>query len=343
MVLLLRLALCVGIVSGADNRQKMIDEACERENEDTSALQVSRSSLADPANASGTALNEEFLTPGRGTSYHIKPYGGTDRYENFLSCSSDGKVDLFGADDGSGRQQWYLIPVGQEENDHVYQIHIAGGTGAGAKMLSCSSEGTVDLWSRDDGSGRQRWSVRDSGHGWHHIHVNGGTDPGGDFLSCRADGYVDLFHMDDGSGRQRWVLEAINPPALRLTLVPIVLSDGNFSGGGYNRSTNVTVGARRQKESKNSIVDVSTTASARINKLRLSGSAALRTKIVSAATSAASTTISQRTVLETFEIPFGKPFYVYQAKLSTLDDTVEMWGRVLIFLGTPLVQLNYKI
>lgn len=129
---------------------------------------------------------------------------GTNPGEEYLSSRVNGFVDLFSKDDGSGRQRWYLSEVPGLRHDHVFNIKIAGGTNLGEEYLSCRRDGFVDLYSRDDGSGRQQWTLQDVGDDWYTIRVYGGTDVGETFLSTRANGFVDLYSHDDGSGRQRW-------------------------------------------------------------------------------------------------------------------------------------------
>jgi hypothetical protein len=90
--------------------------------------------------------------------YNIKVSGGNSSSRVFLSCTKDGaKVDLWNTDDGSGRQRWQFVPLASNIPDY-FQIKVVGGVEGGRVYLSCTPDGTkVDLWSIDDGSGRQRW------------------------------------------------------------------------------------------------------------------------------------------------------------------------------------------
>lgn len=89
-------------------------------------------------------------------------------------------------------------------------IVIAGGTDDGKVYLSCCANGKVDLYTKDDGSGRQLWKLEPSDDmSYYHITVHGGTDSGKKYLSCTAGGLVDLYSRDDGSGRQQWLLEEV--------------------------------------------------------------------------------------------------------------------------------------
>lgn len=98
-----------------------------------------------------------------------------------------------------------------DESFHNFQV--LRGLSSNRSLLSCTSAGKVDLFSTDDGSGRQRWYIVPV-TGFpevYNIKVQGGTDPGKTFLSCTADGEkVDLFSHDDGSGRQRWRFVAVS-------------------------------------------------------------------------------------------------------------------------------------
>lgn len=82
--------------------------------------------------------------------------------------------------------------------------------------LSTTSDGRkVDIWYRDDGSGRQRWvltrlpRMKDV----FKIRIQKGTRGGfggEQLLSTPSDGHkIDLYSHDDNSGRQKWYLENI--------------------------------------------------------------------------------------------------------------------------------------
>lgn len=146
-----------------------------------------------------------------GTDRNFQVLRGIDGNVSLLSCTPDGaKVDLWGRDDGSGRQKWNICPV--RGLDGVYNIMVSGGTEEGKVYLSCTQDGkTVNLWDADDGSGRQRWqfvAVDSNIPDYYCIRVFGGISSGRAYLSCTSDGKaVDLWDVDDGSGRQRWQLQ----------------------------------------------------------------------------------------------------------------------------------------
>ncbi|KAK7035760.1 ricin B-type lectin domain-containing protein [Favolaschia claudopus] len=138
--------------------------------------------------------------------------GGRSGCDNILSVASCGTnlVDLFGSDDGSGRQHFKFIPVSGLTN--VYNIQVTGGRDGCNTFLSTASCGsnTVDLFNTDDGSGRQRWMVSPSGSGFN-IQSFSGRASCRSFLSVASCGtdLVDMFSADDGSGRQQFTLTAV--------------------------------------------------------------------------------------------------------------------------------------
>jgi outer membrane protein assembly factor BamB len=93
--------------------------------------------------------------------FNIIVSGGTNPGKMYLSCNDDGTVvDLWSTDDGSGRQRWRLVPIGGSQICNYFNIIVIGGVNSRRDYLSCTPDGSVDLWSSDDGSGRQRWQVQ---------------------------------------------------------------------------------------------------------------------------------------------------------------------------------------
>lgn len=146
-------------------------------------------------------LNSTFLLS---TPSTIRIQGGVSGGRALLSAPSDGtKVDLWTADDGSGRQEWYV----ELSADNVsYNIIRRAGASGPRKYLSVTQDGTkVDLWDTDDGSGRQRWVF--SGD---NILIKGGVSGSRRYLSTSVDGtIIDLWVQDDGSGRQKWIRQSL--------------------------------------------------------------------------------------------------------------------------------------
>lgn len=100
--------------------------------------------------------------------YTVATYKGTDSGETYLGVASDNEtVELQASDDGSGRQQWAMIPVDSVsvglEIPSYYLLQSVLKAGQSGQYLSCTEDGTrVDLWS-DDASGRQRWQLQGPG------------------------------------------------------------------------------------------------------------------------------------------------------------------------------------
>jgi hypothetical protein len=138
-----------------------------------------------------------------GLVYNFQIVRGVASNRSLLSAGSG--VDLWSEDDGSGRQQWVVEPVGNGEST----IAISRGTAPGRTYLGIVPGGTlVDLVATP-----QSWLIvpvityRDDlgipGLVW----IRPASDPDA-FLSCRADGNrVDIWRSDDGSGRQRWQMQ----------------------------------------------------------------------------------------------------------------------------------------
>jgi len=106
------------------------------------------------------------------------------------------------------RQRWLITPTGKWGE---YNIRAAGGVG-NRSFLSCNENGKVDLWTQDDGSGRQRWMLNAKSfvqeNRGHNIYAAGGTSTSRTMFSCPEDGQkVDLWTNDDNSGRQVWTFK----------------------------------------------------------------------------------------------------------------------------------------
>lgn len=74
------------------------------------------------------------------------------------------------------------------------------------KYLSSRMDGeVVDLFDKDDNSGRQRWILSKLSDGTYNVSIYSGISNSKYLLSSRDDGKrVDLWNIDDESGRQRW-------------------------------------------------------------------------------------------------------------------------------------------
>lgn len=100
------------------------------------------------------------------------------------------------------------------ESCRRYVIRVGHGKKDGRVLLSCqeSGESRATLYTKDDGSGRQRWALvpvqgkKDT----YNIRVLEGKPDNKTYLSCGETGRsVHMYIKDDGSGRQRWVVKPV--------------------------------------------------------------------------------------------------------------------------------------
>lgn len=111
----------------------------------------------------GSGRQQWNFVPVSGTAfYNIIVVGGVSSQRIYLSCNNDGSVvDLFTSDDGSGRQRWSVTPVHDSPTCSTYLIRVSEGVSSNRRYLSCTPNGTVvDLYTSDDGTGRQRWQLQ---------------------------------------------------------------------------------------------------------------------------------------------------------------------------------------
>lgn len=91
-------------------------------------------------------------------------------------------------------------------------------------FISCSSDSnnrTVDIWTKDDESGRQRWVLTPASPPQPHTYTvtSSGGRGGATFLSASADGsVVDLWTSNDGSGRQVWTFTPISGRTFEISI-----------------------------------------------------------------------------------------------------------------------------
>lgn len=119
-------------------------------------------------------------------------------------------------------------------------MQIVRGLDTSRNLLSCTDDGSVvDLWTNDDGSGRQKWQItRVNGYNdVYNIRVVNGVNCSKSYLSSTPDGTeVNLWPVDDGSGRQRWKIVPINNSSTNNTYL-IQVYDGVSSGRKYLSSS----------------------------------------------------------------------------------------------------------
>jgi hypothetical protein len=127
------------------------------------------------------------------------------------SCPSN-ISDLFNLDDGSGRQRWALKKVPNSSN--YFNIIVSGGRNGCNQYLSVSdcTDNRIDMYNKDDGSGRQQWIFKQIGNNTYNI-INVGRQSCENYLGADPKGGFPLplilSKNDDGSGRQQWILQKI--------------------------------------------------------------------------------------------------------------------------------------
>ena len=92
----------------------------------------------------------------------VQANGKKHNQRTWLSTDKNGsKVDLWWSDDGSGRQQWQFTRVPGKTDQYV--ITNTKGKKSSQKRRTVSTpkcgRNYVDLWKKDDGSGKQRWKL----------------------------------------------------------------------------------------------------------------------------------------------------------------------------------------
>ena len=121
--------------------------------------------------------------------------------QGVLSCSDCGGnvVDIWPADDGSGRQRWVLVDT---DAPGEYNIVVYGGRECEASTcwyVGAAAEGkAVGLYPGDDGSGRQRWSFRQVGDATYAVRLAGGKKDDKVYLGIDEDTRVRLYAKVNG-------------------------------------------------------------------------------------------------------------------------------------------------
>jgi hypothetical protein len=131
--------------------------------------------------------------------------------------NSGSAIDLFSADDGSGRQQWRLLPYPPADGTKYTIAVSVNAPQIGGHYLGYPDDDgrAVALSGAVDGLQRQRWTFEMVAKGVYRIKPAGRLS----YLSCTADGsVVDLFDSDDGSGRQHWKLTSADASGYTFTM-----------------------------------------------------------------------------------------------------------------------------
>lgn len=118
-------------------------------------------------------------------------------------------VDLFNANDGSGRQLWRINPLGNS----LYSIRIVAGTEIGRLFLTLKDDGTHVELAGNVIPGRGQWIIKALPNSAFTIEPATSTPTNRKYLS--TDGSrVDAFTSDDGSGRQHWYISPYSQDCL---------------------------------------------------------------------------------------------------------------------------------
>lgn len=143
--------------------------------------------------------------------YKVRVLGGVlEQREILTKLSNNTNVDLQRSQE-KYQQEWeFRLSSGQ---DGSYNILTTDPNMSKQKFLSVVPDGSkVDLWDKDDGSGRQRWTIVQVGtkKDVFHLIIKQGRTSDKKFLSCGKFGKdVNLWHKDDGSGRQEWIVKKV--------------------------------------------------------------------------------------------------------------------------------------
>ena len=159
----------------------------------------------------------ETLIGGDGGKYiNIQILRGLNQYPPGSLLNIDNKVtevNLWWQDDGSGRQQWELIPAVGYPGQYNIMINPKGSPPNGNSYLSAQGGGSSDVTLTQTAvTDDQRWAlflIDSNIPNYYNIKVmSTDVETGYNFLSCSSDGItVDLWNQDDNSGRQRWQLQ----------------------------------------------------------------------------------------------------------------------------------------
>lgn len=153
--------------------------------------------------AEGRALSQtrawtEVLDPALvGRALAIKPV----LVAGVLSSSncSGTAVDISPADDGSGRQRWLLVDT---DTPGEYTLVVHGGrecdTGCWYVGAAAAEGKGVSLHPRDDGTGRQRWSFKQTGDTTYVARLVGGKEDDKVYLGIDEDARVRLYAKMNG-------------------------------------------------------------------------------------------------------------------------------------------------
>nr|QOL01295.1 putative extracellular protein TR9_096 [Trebouxia lynnae] len=154
--------------------------------------------------------------------YNIQSQGRLGSCWSYLSipnCTVGDTVDLYSQDDGSGRQQWELVPVA---GNNLYYLLDNGRTGCTSWLSGqpCP-ENRIAAWYTDDSSGRQQWQLSPLGNNIYTISLPQGRSTCETYLqastcgvnSAVGSGLTEFTGSDTGSGFEHWLITPVSGSA----------------------------------------------------------------------------------------------------------------------------------
>lgn len=159
---------------------------------------------------------EEYFSPvpiSDERQYSIKVYEGTSSNHKYLFSEYNGDVKIVESIRNNAAR-WTFEKL--DDSNSFFNIRPVGNVESDETYLSSHHHGHVDMYDRDDDSGRQKWHLKQVDPKYvmgatnvYHIMMNSGVRNGEHFLSAITNGDVDLYDYDDRTGRQRWVIEVL--------------------------------------------------------------------------------------------------------------------------------------
>jgi len=143
--------------------------------------------------------------------YEIQVSGGVTFNKSILTKESNNESVNLQRSQSPIAQQWQLKESSGQNS--TFNLLTVDPSLPKNKFLSCKPDGAmVDLYDKDDGSGRQQWSIISlpGATDTYYLMIVRGLSTDKRYMSCSSEGdRVDLYNKDDRSGRQRWVLKRV--------------------------------------------------------------------------------------------------------------------------------------
>jgi len=162
---------------------------------------------------------ETYIIDRQGWNISIRTY-----WNKYWSAQPDGTLQANRTAVGPW-EQWTLTPATPPPapspppkeppmpvSGATYTLQPINGLSSPRHLLSCWQDASrCDMWTSDDGSGRQRWVFNRLSDGSYTMKAaNGVSDAKRHYLSCSADGTAVNLWWDDESGRQHWIFTPVS-------------------------------------------------------------------------------------------------------------------------------------